>query len=247
MLRCPKCRKSYEEGYTFCEECGVKLISSRPQIANSKKEMVFDQAEKYILFRITRYFTWFILIAAILGFIGAIFYLIPDLRPFILKDTSVSWKEVKKVLESKRYLKSPSEGEAPIKNIDPELLAKLDKEIYELILLLPKKIQGEAEMERARGWIKDRLGHYSTIKEKLGVLKEAKKVLIKFNEPERDGAMVTYFDIKSNKERSNVLGETEAKIKLATIGGIFFALIMTIAAFSLILVLLAIERNTRKE
>jgi hypothetical protein len=42
------------------------------------------------------------------------------------------------------------------------------------------------------------------------------------------------------------MGRTEAKIKMATIGGTFFALIMTIAAFSLILVLLAIERNTRK-
>lgn len=56
--------------------------------------------------------------------------------------------------------------------------------------------------------------------------------------------MFIYF--KSSRERATVLGETEAKIKLATIWGTFFALIMTIAAFSLILVLLAIERNTRK-
>jgi len=246
MLQCPKCQKSYDESYTFCDECGVKLIGSKLQITIPQKDMVFDKVEKYILFRITRAFTWFILIVAMLGFIGAIFFLIPDLHSFVLKDTSISWKEVKKALDSKKTIKSPSEADSLFKSIDPELLSKLDKEIYELILLVPKKIQGETEIERARDWVKSRIGHYSSIKEKLDVLREAKKVLTKFKEPERENAIVTFFELKSIKENARILGETEAKIKLATIGGTFFALIMTIATFSLILVLLAIERNTRK-
>lgn len=88
MLQCPKCKKGYDENYTFCEECGVRLISSSPRIAKQQKDLVFDRVEKYILFRITRSYTWAILGLAVLGFVGAIIYLASDIRPFIIKDTS---------------------------------------------------------------------------------------------------------------------------------------------------------------
>ena len=78
------------------------------------------------------------------------------------------------------------------------------------------------------------------------VLREAKNILPKFDEPERGEALGAFFNIKAEKENAIAMGRTEALIKLGTIGGTFFALIMTIAAFSLILVLLAIERNTRR-
>jgi len=247
MLQCPKCKKSFSENYAFCEECGVKLIKADVLGLKQQEFKVFDRVERSVFFRITRSYTWVILVLAVLGFVGAIIFLAPDIRPFIIKDTSVSAAEVKKVLDAKKTGKGPSEGESSAKAIDPELLSKLDKEIYELILLLPKKIQDETGIEKLRGWIKDQTGHYSNIKEKTRVLREAKKILAKINEPERGEALGTFFNIKANKENAHILGQTEAKIKLATIGGTFFALIMTIAAFSLILVLLAIERNTRRE
>lgn len=246
MLQCPKCKKSFSEKYAFCEECGVRLISLSSQVTRQPKDLVFDRAEKFILFRITRFYTWAILILSVLGFIGAIIYLAPDIRPFILKDTSVSVTEVKKVFDAKKAGKGPTEGESSPRALDPELLSKFDKEIYELIQLLPQKTQDDAGVERLRGWIRDRIGHYSTIKEKTNVLREAKKILAKFSEHERGEVLGIFFSIKVDKEKAHVLGETEAKIKLATIGGTLFALIMTIAAFSFILVLLAIERNTRK-
>ncbi len=246
MVQCPKCKKRYDENYTFCEECGVRLINLIPQASKQEKDLLFDRAEKFILFRITRIFTWAILILSILGIIGAMIYLAPDIRPFILKDTSVSVEEVKKVLDGKKIVKAPTEGDSSTKAIDPELLSKLDKEIYELIQLLPQKVKDEAGVERLRGWIRERIGHYLTIKEKTNVLREAKKILAKFSEHERGEVLGIFFNLKIGKEKANVLGETEAKVRLATIAGTFFALIMTIATFSLILVLLAIERNTRK-
>lgn len=60
------------------------------------KYLMFDRVEKFILFRITRSYTWAILILSVLGFIGAMIYLAPDIRPFIIKDTGVSVTEVKK-------------------------------------------------------------------------------------------------------------------------------------------------------
>jgi len=246
MFQCPKCKKVYDEKYAFCEECGVRLISSSPQIGGQQNNFVFDRIERSVFFRITRSYTWVILILAILGFVGAIIYLASDIRPFIIKDTSVSAVEVKKVLDAKKAGKSQSKEEVSAKTIDPELLSKLDKEMYELIVLLPKSEQDKIGVEKLRGFLREQVGRYATVKEKMKVLREAKEIILKFAEPERVEALVTFFNMKAGKEDAQIMGQAEAKIKLATIGGTFFALIMTIAAFSLILVLLAIERNTRK-
>jgi hypothetical protein len=247
MLLCPKCKKEYSEDYTFCEGCGSKLIKSEKYVPTQPKNLVFDRIERSVFFRVTRSYTWAILIIAILGFIGAIIYLASDIRPFIVKDTGVSAAEVKKVLDGKRAIKSPPEGEISTRTIDPELLAKLDKEIYELIVLLPKADQEKVGIEKLRSFIRDRIGRYTTMNEKMSIIREAKNILPKFGEPERGEALATFFNIKAEKENAIAMGRTDALIKLGTIGGTFFALIMTIALFSLILVLLAIERNTRKK
>jgi hypothetical protein len=247
MLQCPKCKKGYDENYAFCEECGVRLISTGPHITMQQRNLVFDRIERSVFFRVTRSYAWAILIFAILVFVLAIIYLIPDIRPLIKRDISVSPEEIKIILDAKKTGKSPSEGETPTKRIDPELLAKLDKEIYELIILLPKKIQDEEGVERLRGAIKNRIGHYKTMKEKMKVLRELKNILPKFSESERAGAFTTFFNIKAEKENAVAMERAESSAKLIKTGGIFFAVIITIAAFSLILVLLAIERNTRRE
>lgn len=246
MLQCPKCKKSYDENYAFCEGCGVKLVEGEVRISPQPKSWVFDRIERSLIFRFTRSYTWLILILSILGFMGAIIYLIPDISLLIKKDTKVSPEEIKILLASKKTGKGPPEEEISGKKINPELLAKLDKEIYEIIFLLPKDIQDKMGVEKLRSWIRDRIGRYHGIKEKIGILQEVKSILIKFNEPERVEALSTFFDVKAGKENAITARQAEVRLKLATIGASFFALIMTIAAFSLILVLLAIERNTRR-
>lgn len=246
MLQCPKCKKSFGENYAFCEECGVKLIKADVHVLKQQEFKVFDRVERSVFFRITRSYTWVILVLSILGFIGAIFYLFSDIRLFLWKDTSVSAEEIKIILAAKKAGRSPAEVEEPTKRLDPELLARLDKEIYELIILLPKTDQEKIGIEKLRGWVKDRIGRYNTIKEKIKILREANGLLTKFSESERTEVLGAFFNMKAEKESGIERGRTEAKIKMATIGGTFFALIMIIAAFSLILVLLAIERNTRK-
>jgi DNA-binding transcriptional MerR regulator len=245
MPRCPKCKKVFSENYSFCEECGVKLLETEIHVLESKH--AFDRIERSVLFRITRSYTWTILILAILGFVAAIVIQMSDISSLISRDTGVSADEIKTFLAAKKAGKNPLEAEESTKAIDPDLLSKLDKEIYELIALLPKKTQDEAGVERLRGDIKHRIDHYNTIKEMMKVLREAKKVLLKFSEPERPQALGTFFQMKSQKESALAMGRAKAEAGLLKIGGVFFALIMTIAAFSLILVLLAIERNTRRQ
>ncbi len=93
MLQCPKCKKSYDENYAFCEGCGVKLVESEVRPSPQPKSLVFDRIERSVFFRFTRSYTWAILVLGILGFIGAIIYLLSDIRPLIIKDTSVQqWR-----------------------------------------------------------------------------------------------------------------------------------------------------------
>ena len=153
MYRCPKCNKSFDENYTFCEECGVRLINEKVQTSARSKPIIFDRIERSLFFRITRSYTWVILVLAMLGFIGAIIYLIPDISLLIKKDTNVSAEEIKMTITAKKTGKSPSEEEISSKRINPELLAKLDKEIYELIVLLPKADQEKVGVEKLRGFI----------------------------------------------------------------------------------------------
>ena len=247
MLRCPKCKKDYTEDYAFCEVCGLKLVKSEKYTPAQSKNIFFDRIERSVFFRVTRSYTWVILVVAMLGFIGAAILLAPDIRPLIRKDTAVSSEEIKTALGAKKAGKSPIEGESPTQRIDPELLAKFEKEIYEVISLLPKKTQDDVGIERLRGMIRERVVQYPTLKEKAKTLREAKNLLLKFTEPERTDALGTFLNMKAQKELVAESERGKAIAKLTTMGSTFFALIMVVAAFSLILVLLAIERNTRKE
>ena len=172
---------------------------------------------------------------------------IPGISPLIKTDINVSPDEIKSALLAKKEGKNPLEEGITNKKLDPELMARLDKEIYELILLLPKKSQDEEGVERLRGAIKGRIARYPSMKEKVKTLKELKIALPKFVETEKVEAFNIYFNLKTEKENAIALGRTEALIKIATAGTTCFAFIMTISVISLILVLLAIERNTRKQ
>jgi hypothetical protein len=247
MRKCPKCGKDFDENYEFCDNCGVRLIKSTGYIPSQINQGAFNKIEKTVFFRITRVLTWIFIILSIFGFIGAIFLFITDISSLIRKDTSVSVRDVKTAIESSKPGRPSSEGETPILPIDPEQLAKLDKEIYEIILLLPKEIQDKMGIEKLRGAIKDWISRYKSVKEKLKILREARNILMKFDGPDRATALPLFFKIKVQKENEIEMKRADATIQMAKIGGTFFAAIMTIAVFSLILVLMAIERNTRKE
>ncbi len=246
MLQCPRCKRRYDDNSTFCEECGVRLISSGPQVSKKERDSVADRAERSIFFRITRVYTWAILMISILGVAGGIVYLAPEIGPFILKDTKVSAEEVKKQIGMEKG-KPLVEKEKSVKPIDPASLAKLEESIYELIQLLPKEAQDERTVEKVRRAIKERIDKYDTTRRKVDVLREAKAILIKFDENERADALAKFFEMKSAKENRKLFDKNpETMIRLAIIAGGCWICISFIAHASLVLVLLAIERNTRR-
>ena len=136
--------------------------------------------------------------------------------------------------------------EEPREKIDPRLMAELDKEIYQLFLLLPPDIQRQYDVEWFRGQIKTTINYVGKIKDKIAIIKEAKDLLKDFPVAERMEAMDKFFRIKGEKESAVKTKMAAAKEKL--MGGLVYipAEITLITLLSMILVLLAIERHTRK-
>jgi peptide subunit release factor 1 (eRF1) len=127
-------------------------------------------------------------------------------------------------------------------------MARLDKEIYELFLLLPLDIQRQVATEEFRDRVKNKLTYVGAAlyKDKISIVQEAKDVLKEFPVDERRGVITKFFEIKGEKERALKNRREAAKTKLL---GNFMYILSTVSLITMvimILVLLAVERNTRK-
>ncbi|MEW6110354.1 MAG: hypothetical protein AB1632_14480 [Nitrospirota bacterium] len=125
-------------------------------------------------------------------------------------------------------------------------MAKLDKEIYELISFLPKNMQERSGVDGLRNAIKNMLHNWEETKEKVATVKEARNIIEKFDEAERWNAVDKFFDIKHAKEDLVQTKKEKAKANLLAMSVTILSTISIITLVSMILVLLAIERNTRK-
>ncbi|MEW6675556.1 MAG: zinc ribbon domain-containing protein [Nitrospirota bacterium] len=245
MTYCPKCRGKVEEGSSFCQNCGAIVERKIASKAIPKKGLM-RKIEQDIYFRITRVFAWLVAALATIGFIVSVIYVLKTAPQVLGGSAKVSQEEVRNAIAGKSSGGFQYEMESERKRISPELLAKLDKEIYELIYLLPKDTQSEWDVERLRGIIRNSVASWENIKDKLTVIQEARALLKNFSEEQRADAMYKFFVIKTEKENIIKVRKADALKNLGIWAGIMLAMIYTITMISMILVALAIEKNTRK-
>ncbi|MBI4707178.1 MAG: zinc-ribbon domain-containing protein [Candidatus Omnitrophica bacterium] len=248
-MLCPKCGEKNEEGSTFCQNCGTSIKEEKTSLKFSTEKGLIGKIERSLYFRIARGFAWFILIPAVIALIFSIVSTAPTAMHLIGGSTSVSKDEVKKALESKsrRYVTEGHEwGEDAEEKIDPELMAKLDKEVYELISLFPMEIQRQWGVEGLRNQIKNHLAFGKGLKDKIDAVKDAKDIIKDFPESERVDAVDKFFTIKNTKDNLVKKKQAEAKVSLGGMSAVIMSSIAVITLVTMILVLLAIERNTRK-
>lgn len=164
---------------------------------------------------------------------------------------AVSVEEIRKVGASGESDRSNKERE----DIDPARLAKLDRIVYEIIKLLPeereqetyggRKVKVRLEVEDLRRLLKNQVSHIETTEGQIAVLEELKGILSGFLVHERLNAIEKYFEIKVQKERVVEARKSAARQELQWYP-VSIGLSVTIITFGvMILVLLAIERNTR--
>lgn len=241
---CPRCNAINDEGSTFCQSCGAS-IEKKAAIDTKKVEGLMGKVEQSIYFRIARGFAWLILFMAVIGLAGSILYVAPSITDLVGGDSKVSHDEIVNAIAAEKTRQAFTIEEVQ-ERIDPEQLATLDRYIYVLISILPKNMQTEYGVEKLRYEIKQSITYWKNIEDKIAVIKEAKIVAEKFLEAERSKAIEKFFEIKAQKENLIKQKKEMAKANLLSLSTIILSTISIITLVSMILVLLAIERNTRK-
>lgn len=259
MTHCSNCGERIERGDNFCHNCGAS-IEKKMTVEAIPQQGLMSRFEQGILFRIARGFTWVILIITVISLIYYIISLVPTTMDLLGGDTKVSQDDIRKAMETRKTRRSFMFEERVQEKIDPELLAKLDKEIYELFSLLPQDIQENWNIESFRRDVKeyiseiqgkvtivqDRTDYVKEIQEKIAIVKEAKDIIKDFSVTERVNALEKFFILKAHKVEAVKNKKERAKQKLSNNATYILMGLIFITSLSMILVLLAIERNTRK-
>ena len=208
---------------------------------------VFERVERSIFFRITRVLTWVLLVASLLGLVVALGIIAKgylQARP----RTRVTAADVREanVAQRQREIQASRRGEVPPRETNPFALPErpgrdeaVENALDRVLLLFPR---GFLELRRnLEAW----LCRYQSSEEKLVVLEEMQAALTAFPENERVDAARLFVRLREFRENASAAAAAAGQSQVEK--GAYFGLasLGTIAMFSLVLVLLNIERNTR--
>lgn len=245
MAKCSKCGKINEGDGKFCENCGQPLEQGKPEAINNA---ALSRVEIGLYFKIARGFAWVVSFIAVVALMGAAYYVVRALPDLMGGNTKVETQEIKLAIEADKIDRGNyNQGTSGNASLDPALMASLDKEIYEVINNFPPERRGPEDIEKYRRELKEVLEPYNGINNKIAILRESKELMLTFPMEDRIKAVGKYFSIKIDKIRTAERKKDEAKKEIYYKLGAIGAAILTITIVSLILVLLAIERNTRRK
>jgi hypothetical protein len=267
MVKCPKCRQEVDEG-PFCGNCGAPLAprgaaalpartpppppqasaparaAGAPQV--NAVEGVVGKLETMVFFRVARGYAWLIAFLAFVGLAVAVATTAPLMVAAVAPADGVSAADVRSALENRKKGGLFGGDEDAEEKIDPKALAKLDQAVYEVIQALPPDFQGERKIEQVRDQIRSWVSFEKDAGDRIALLKSGKAVIEKFDQGQRWEAMQKYLQLLQRQRQ-----QTEERKALAVAGllrnvAIVLGTIITITLASMVLVLLAVERNTRR-
>jgi hypothetical protein len=243
-MKCKECGVDIENGGGFCQECGSTIIM--PDETAEKKPDFVGKMEKSVYFKIARGFAWLALFAAVIYLIITLVNFIPSVLSLYGGSTSVTQDEIQRAMNAEKMKRQNVPNMSQGDKFDPKLMAQLDQAIYEIVALFSQDFQRkEGGVEGLRNGIKNHLGQWAQVAEKIMVAQEAKSVISSFPEMERPNAFVQFISLKTNKEFVRKEKQAKAATELAVLPLKLLTIISVITLVSMILVLLAIERNTR--
>lgn len=249
-MKCPKCGAQFDKGTAFCQECGSDLKDVAQDRARGSQSFM-SRVERSVYFTIARAFAWFVLFLSVAALITSIVVYAPSVLNLYRGSVTVTSEEVSNAIAKKKAGKTAASGDAqgdgPAGKIDPKILADLDREIYELIVLFPAQVQQqESGVEKLRNGVLRHISPWKDYSDKISILRDVRVIAKSLPEVDRMDAFVFYCQIKANKENEKLRLEDAAKLDLNKMLLMVLSLVSIITLVSMILVLLAIERNTRR-
>lgn len=246
VMKCTSCGHALEVGGTFCQNCGTPIpMSTAP--AQAAQIGLMGHIERAVYFRVARAFSWVLLIAAIVGFFYSIALAVGSVGDLIGGKPRVSKDEVQAAIASGQKSNASQNEESIAEDSDPKLIGEYETELAQLVLLIPQEDRKQAGGdERARERLKHLIQQIAQGKRnQIATVHEARELLGQITEKDRTQAFGYFINLKQQKEQFAAVKQAEAKAKFAYLGGATLMTAMLITLVSMVLVLLAIERNLR--
>ena len=257
MANCNKCGAHNDATSEFCQNCGASMRTATlpPQAQPALQKGLIGKIERTIYFRVARGFSWFILVFSLLGFVGAGFLAANAAREYFKGEESVSKDDVMAAIATRKASRTAGTNASATHELklDPKAEGDLAREIAELFNLLSKEDQGRVGgKERFRSLMLETASGVKgtgtgNANEQIEYLQEVKKVVSGFlPESERWDAIVTFSQLKMKSRELAASRKDSAQAQLTYTAAAVLSFAALITLVSMVLVSLAIERNTRK-
>jgi hypothetical protein len=260
MLICSnnECKGENEDGSEFCQHCGEALSIAtrhtsipgvRTRKADGSAQGAVAMIERSVWFRIARGFAWLILVLSLLGLVGGVVYSARSVRQYFKGEETISASDVKTAIEARRAGASGMEGlEASPGHLDSKAEGQLTTEAIDIFNLLPPESQNRfGGKERVRLHLVMSAANIQggDVNVQVSFLQEMKKVLADLQPQERLDGVEAFVRLKQKNKQEAAAKKLLAGTELLVSGGIVWSLATLITLVSMVLALLAIERNTR--
>lgn len=264
MSACAKCGSTNEAGSEFCQNCGASMQAA---IASGVGSSRFSGAagfigsvgagkgtltfiERTIYFRIARVFAWLLLVLSLLGLVGGVYLTAGSARQYMKGEGAVSVDDVKAAIAAhKAGSTARADGESAQTQLDPKAEGQLTTVAAEIFNLLSAEDQNR---DGGKGAIMSQLRttaeivNGASVGAQIDFLREMKMVVseIQPQSDRRDG-MRAFINLKQNYKKQAAARKAAAEMDLMKGGGAVLSFAALITLVSMVLVMLAVERNTR--
>ena len=255
MTKCNQCGAMNDVASEFCQSCGTSLLTTSlpPREQAEPQKGLLSKIEQSIYFRIARGFAWFLLVVSLIGFVGTGFIAANTVGVYFKSEASVSKDDVKvAIAASKANRNSQAKGEATQEaQLDPQAEGMLATEIAELFNLLSAEDQqavgGKEQFRTSMLQMAAEVKGTNNAHEQIESIREVKKFVREFlPQSERLLAIKFFIGLRMDSMKRAESRKAAALASLVYSGGAMFSAAAIITLLTMVLVLLAIDRNTRK-
>jgi hypothetical protein len=206
--------------------------------------------ERGIYFSIARVVAWVIALVALLAMVYSAVGLVPALLQASASADSVKAADLTTAIESskasgqRRWRIESEEEEYSAKD-----LAALDEAIYELVKLIPaEQTDQQGGVDSMRSYVKGQLRQLDLddLDDQVAAVREARKAIEDISAADRLMAIEIYFDMTQQRISAAKTKALAGKAKLTAWAAGFGSSAVSLMLVTMILVLMSIERNTRR-
>ena len=255
MANCNKCGALNDATSEFCQNCGASMRTATrpPQAQPALQKGLLGKIERTVYFRVARGFSWFVLVFSLLGFVGAGFIAAIGASEYLKGEATVSKDDVMlaiAVRKARRTAGTNADATQEIK-LDPKAEGELTQVVAEIFNLLSKedreKVGGKESFRRQMLEMASEVKGTGSANQQIEYLQEVKKVVNGVSpDSERLEAIGIFSQLKMKSREQAASGKAAAHIQLMYSAAAVLSFAALITGVSMVLVLLAIERNTRK-